>query len=217
MNQIQQDYNEEGYYSDGSVWVTSRRLIYVAGPRLLSSVKGVRVRVVRAEDRLRNQVIALLMYTGFFVLLLFSPSLIEILRVISICGLLLFPIVLILLMLKRAKMPQEPLYTVSVRYRFWSRTVAASTDRAYIERIVKVIQYALARRDGTASTMIAPASIGYSFEVPTPTISANTLYASHATFDLSDIRSVHGETLSIVESLHNKGEVWYNPSHDSTI
>jgi len=101
----------------------------------------------------------------------------------------LLPVVLILLILKRDKMPQEPVYTASVRYRFWSAKAAASTDQAYIERIVEVIQYAITRRDSTPYTT-APPSVGHSFKIPSPIIKGSLLYAGQTSYDLASIRSV---------------------------
>jgi hypothetical protein len=185
----QYQYNEEGYYSDGSVWVTSRRLIYAGGYHMLRSVRGVRLRIVTAEDRMRNLTTSLLAYTGVLALMWFSPDQNMVLRVISICGLLLLPVEFIWLMLKRDKMPQEPVYTASIRYRFWSAKAAASTDQAYIERIVEVIQYAIAHRDSKPYTM-APPSIGHSFKIPSPIIRGNLLYVGQTAYDLATIRSV---------------------------
>jgi hypothetical protein len=189
IDPTQYQYNEEGYYSDGSVWVTSRRLIYAGGYHALKSVKGVRLHIVSAEDRMRNLTMSLLAYTGVLALLWFSPDQNIVFRVISICGLLLLPVEFIWLMLKRDNMPQEPVYTVSVRYRFWSANAVASTDQAYTERIVEVIQYAIAHRDSKPYTM-APPSIGHSFKIPSPIIRGNLLYVGQTPYDLATIRSV---------------------------
>jgi hypothetical protein len=92
-------------------------------------------------------------------------------------------------MLKRDKLPQEPVYTVSVRYRFWSARAVASVDRAYIERIVEVIQYAITRRDSTPLAT-APPSVGHSFKIPSPIIRGNLLYVGQTPYDLAAIRLV---------------------------
>lgn len=189
IDPTQYQYNEKGYYSDGYVWVTNRRLIYAGGYHTLRSVKGVRLRIISAEDRMRDLTMSLLAYTGVLALLWFSPNQNIVLRVISICGLLLIPGVFIFMMLKRDKMPQEPVYTVSVRYRFWSAKAVASIDQAYIERIVEVIQYAIAKRDSTPYTM-APPSIGHSFKIPSPIIRGNLLYVGQTPHDLDTIRLV---------------------------
>jgi hypothetical protein len=189
INPTRDETSEEGYYSDGNVWVTSRRLIYAGGSHELRSVRGVQVRIGTAGDRLRNQVISLSVYMVVFVLLFFSTNQNIALQVMSICGLVLLPGAFILMVLKRNKMPHEVVYSVSVRYKFWSATVAASMDQEYIERILEVIQYALARRDGTAYTVAAPASVGHSFKIPSPIIRGTALYVNQTPYDMATIRS----------------------------
>jgi Family of unknown function (DUF6232) len=202
MNQMQYQYNEDGYYSDGFVWVTSQRLVYGGVEHPLRGVRSARVRIIRAEDRMRSYYMLMLGSIGVILFMLFDPILVRrdgtfwdaistILQYFAAGALVLAFGMSIVFLVNRKKMPKEPMYTVSVRYRFWSRTAVASTDQAYIERIVEVIQYALARRDDTAYAMASPASIGRSFEVPTPTIRVNTLYAGQATYDLAEIRSAN--------------------------
>jgi hypothetical protein len=183
--------DEDLYYSDGYVWVTSRRVMHGGGELSLKGARGARVRVVRAEDRARALIVSLAIYSGILALMFFSPNLNIILRAISIFGLLAVPIGLglVLLALRGDRMPQETIYTGQIRYRFWSRTAVASMDQAYIERIADAIEYAIALRDGTGYTGVTPEFVGQLAKIPSPIISSNTLHVGQTTYDLAQIRS----------------------------
>jgi hypothetical protein len=89
----------------------------------------------------------------------------------------------------KPKQPRDAVYAVSIRFRLFSSIVAASTDRAYIEKIAGAIQYAMARRDNDKVGATAPESMGQGLEVPTPTVRGNTLYAGDAVYELSEARA----------------------------
>ncbi len=190
--------NEDLYYNDGYVWVTSRRVVHGGGEISLKRVRGVRTRTVRAEDRMRNQFMLYLWGIGTFLLMMFSPlytsrggtflDVIPLIIQFLFAGALVLIIVLfIALLVNRNKLPREPVYTISISYRFHSKTAIASRDQVYVERIAEAIEYAIASRNDTAYRMPIQPSIGRTSNVPSPTIKDNTLYAGEATFDFAEL------------------------------
>jgi hypothetical protein len=196
MHQPGPEYNEEGYYSDGNVWVTSRRLIYGDIYQVLSDIRSARVRVLRQGTPILpgflTLVLAVLMafnlpsssIDGFSIDIVYVVIYILLAcMVISAVGRLIVPLFM------KTRLSYDPVYAVSIKFKFLSTIVTASTDRAYIERIVEIIQYALARQDGEASAVEAPRFIGQQFEVPKPVIRDHTLYAGQTEYDLREVRS----------------------------
>jgi hypothetical protein len=189
INRKRNELNEDVYYGDGSVWVTSRRLVYGGEEHSLKGARGARVRVVRAEDRARDLIITLGIYSGILVLMFFSPNLDIILRVVSVFGLLVIPVGLVLAAWRGDRRPQGTVYTGQVRYRFWGRAAVASMDQAYVERIIEAIEYAIAIRDGKGYTGATPEFVGQPAKIPSPIIGSTSLYVGQVTYDLAQIRS----------------------------
>jgi hypothetical protein len=201
--------DEDVYYNDGYVWVTSRRVVHGGGEISLKRATGVRMRKVRAKDQMRATYILGLWTIGTLLLLLFSPlyaskggTFLDFIPVIVqffiVVALLLVVGGFIKFLVNRNRMPRETVYAVSIRYRFQSKTAIASMDQAYVERIVEAIQYVIRRLDGTAHAVSVPAAIGNPCKVPSPTIKGNTLYTGQATYDFAEIRSA--EVSSMDES-----------------
>lgn len=206
--------NEDVYYGDGSVWVTSRRLIYSGEEHSLSGVRSARVRIIRAGDTLLSFYLEVLLLVPLGVLFWFrlSPSgpgdpfmdgLADLAHDFIIGVAIILLAVLIAQPFLIARISNDPVYTVWVRHRFRRTTVAVSRDRAYIERIVDVIQYAIARRDNPASATAAPEAVGHSFQIPAPFVVGNTLHVGQMVYDLAEVRSIKiGGVTGFTWSLH---------------
>jgi hypothetical protein len=89
-----------------------------------------------------------------------------------------------------ARISNDPVYTVVVKYRFWRTTVAVSRDQDYIQRIVEVIQYAIVRRNNPDSAIVPPAAVGHSFPIPAPIVWGNTLHTGETAYNLAEVRSI---------------------------
>ena len=134
--------DEDVYYNDGYVWVTSRRVVHTGGEISLKGARSVRTRTVRAEDRMRDQIIFYLWGIGAFLLMMFSPlyasrgSFLDliplIIRFLLAAGLVLITGLFIATLVNRNKLPHETVYALSIDYRFHSKTVTASMDQAYV-------------------------------------------------------------------------------------
>jgi hypothetical protein len=193
--------NEDVYYGDGSVWVTSRRLIYGGEEQSLRGVRSARVRIIRVGDTLLSFYLEILLLVPVGVLFWFrlSPSDPDDLLMGGLANLahdfiIGVAIILIAVLIAQpfiiASISNDPVYTAWVRYRFRSTTVAVSRDRAYIERIVDVIQYAVARRDKPATAITAPEAIGHSFQIPAPFVVGNTLHVGQMVYGLAEVGSI---------------------------
>jgi hypothetical protein len=205
---------EEVYYGDGSVWVTSRRLVYGGEQQSLRGVRSARIRIIRAGDTLLSFYLEILLLVPLGVLFWFklSPSgpddplmggLADLAHDFIIGVAIILLAVLIAQPFLIARISNDPVYTAWVRHRFRRTTVAVSRDRAYIERIVDVIQYAVARRDNPATATAAPEAVGHSFQIPAPFVVGNTLHVSQMVYDLAEVRSIKiGGVTGFTWSLH---------------
>jgi hypothetical protein len=195
--------DEDVYYGDGSVWVTSRRLIYSGEEHSLRGVRSARVRMMKQAEQLNSLRAGMLLFAVMIVLTWLgrpepragdatSVGLVDtantILYIMLACGAAFVLGALIALPIIRSRHSSDTVYTVSIRFRLLSGTMAASTDRAYIERIVEAVQYAIAHRDN-AATPLAPTPIGRIPEVPTPVVRGNIVYVGQEQYALADITS----------------------------
>jgi hypothetical protein len=195
--------NEDVYYGDGSVWVTSRRLIYGGEEQSLSGVRSARVHMMKQAEQLNSLRAGMWLFAVMLVLIWLgrpepsagdatSVGLVDtantILYIMLACGAAFVLGVLIALPIIQSRHSSDTVYTVSVRFRFLSGTMAASTDRAYIERVVEAVQYAIAHRD-IAAASLAPTPIGRTPEVPVPVVRGNIVYVGQEEYALTDITS----------------------------
>ncbi len=201
INPARNESNEDVYYGDGSVWVTSRRLVYGGEEHALKGARGARVRIIRVGDTLLSFYLEVLLLVPLGVLFWFklSPSdpndpLMGGLANLTHDFIIGVAIILIAVLIAQpfliARISNDPVYTVWVKHRFRRATVAISRDRAYIERIVDVIQYAIARRDNPATAIAAPEAVGHSFQIPAPFVVGNTLHVGRMVYDLAEVRSI---------------------------
>ena len=196
--------NEDVYYGDGSVWVTSRRLIYSGEEHSLSGVRSARVRMMKQAEQLNSLRAGMLLFAVMLVLIWLgrpepkagdatSVGLVDatntVYYIMLASGAAFVLGALIALQIIQSKHSSDPVYAVSIRFRLLSGTMAASTDRAYIERIVEAVQYAIARRNNEATASLVPTPIRRTPEVPVPVVRGNVLYVGKEEYALANITS----------------------------
>jgi hypothetical protein len=191
--------NEDVYYGDGSVWVTSRRLIYGGEEHALKGVRGAGVLTLRVADRLKIAYIGLPLSMIFAVLAVLRLASLDsnesafhavaVAFYAMVASVVVIELgVLIALPFINSKMSPDPVYAISVRYRLWSSIAAVSVDQTYIEQILGATHYALAHRNNPNGA-VAPASVGQTAQIPSPVISGNSVYVGQAEYNLANIES----------------------------
>jgi hypothetical protein len=203
MSRVREELNEDVYYGDGSVWVTSRRLVYGGEEHSLKGARGARMRTMTQAQQLNSMRAGMLLLLAMLALTwLGRPepapgeatftglvnTVNSILYVALACGVVFVLGALIVLPIIRSKHSSDPVFTVSIRFRFLSGTMAASLDRGYIERIVEAAQYAIAHRDGAAASL-AHTPGGRTPEVPAPVVRGNIVYVGQEEYAIADIVS----------------------------
>ncbi len=196
---MRNELNEDVYYGDGSVWVTSRRLVYGGEDQSLKGARSARVLTLRVADRLKIAYVGLPLSMVFAVLAVLRLASLDsndsVLHPLAVglyavaAGVVVIELgVLIALPFINSKISPDPVYALSVRYRLWSSIAAVSVDRVYIEQILGATQYALAHRDNPTA-VAAPASVGQTAQIPSPVIWGNRVYVGQAEYDPANIKS----------------------------
>ena len=199
MSRAREVLNEDVYYGDGSVWVTSRRLVYGGEERSLGSVKSVHSRTLRVADQLKTAYIGLPLIVVFVVLAALRLASLDsgnsVLHALDVglfatAGVVILILgALVALSFSRSRISNDPVYALSVRYRLWSSIATVSADRAYVEQVLGAMQYALAQRDHRTEVAM-PTHVGQIAQVPRPVVRGNSVYLGQVEYSLAEIKSI---------------------------